>query len=420
MKAKEFGSAILAVCLGIGSLLVLGQGVETRYLPDKPGFWQPRQYMTEQSHGAGATAAEIQQINANLKAIQEVLMATPTGTNPVGFYFYPAPMWVSHGRTHPILQGLGIYPLAFFEIRKQGVWTLDMHGETSPAEYSLNNLSEIERVSSKVFEETGHNGNNPLIYTLPTEVHSLGGFPVYGDTLFITRSGRELFVPVTVEHALNAAMFVYANNRDAAEHELVERKQLNQDFKANEADDYEKKELAKFEQQRGYLRATDVKDYEEHKRQWMAPVLRQRQEHETAAAPPVRGNKDSEWYFNAIDAYANAQKRLASLSPEEAASPACFEPVDLRLPYSMRGEIHTRSGNPACLPLLQTNPNYYDRTLPRTAPQLLTVTSITRCVDLGGSKFVPTTVDIEGGGCPVHAKMWREMNWQKLADILVK
>jgi hypothetical protein len=329
-------------------------------------------------------------------------------------------MWISHGRTKPILQGLGVYPLAFVEFRKQGVWTLDMHGETSGVEYSLNNLSEIERVRSKVFEETGPNGAQHLIYTLPPQVGSLGGFPVYGDTLFITRPGRELFVPVSVEHALKAAMPVYAKNRDAADHELAERKKLNQDFKANEADDYEQKELAKFEKQWGYLRDTDANDYEEHKRQWMAPVLRQRQEHEAAAAPPVRGNPDSEWYFNAIDEYANAQQRLASLSPEEGASPACFEAVDLRLPYAMRGEIHSSTGDPACLPLIETNPNYYDRTLPRTAPQLLTVTSITRCVKLGDAMVVPTSVDIEGGGCPVHAKMWQEMDWQKLADILVK
>ena len=420
MKAKEFGFAILGVCLVIGSELAQGQGSNARYLPDKPGFWQPQRYMAEQDHGAGATAAELQQINSNLKAIQAVLMATPTGTNPVGFYFFPAPMWMSSGRTQPILQGLHIYPLAFVEFRKQGVWTLDMHGETSGVGYSLNNLSEIDRVSSKVFEETGPNGAPHPIYTLPAELRSIGGFPVYGDTLFITRPGRELFVPVSVEHALKAAMPVYAQNRDAADHEIGERKKRNQDFKANEADAYEQKELAKFEKQWGYLRATDAKDYEEHKRQWMAPVLRERQDHEAAAAPPVRGNKDSEWYFNAIDGYANAQKRLASLSPEEAASPACFEAVDLRLPYAMRGEIRRSAGNPACLPLLETNPKYYDRTLPRTAPQLMTVSSITRCVTIGSAKLVPTAVDTSGGGCPVHAKMWEELNWQKLADILTK
>jgi hypothetical protein len=399
-------------------VLAQGQGVETRYLSDKPGFWQPQHYMSEQSHGAGATAPELQQINANLQAIQAVLMATPTGTNPVGFYFFPAPMWVSsRSRTKPILQGLGIFPLAFFEIRKQGVWTLDMHGETSSVEYSLNNLSEIERVSSKVFEETGPNGTEHPIYTLPTPVHTLGGFPVYGDTLFIARPGRELYVPVTVEHALKAAMPVYAKNRDAAEHEVADRKQRSHDFNG---DEYEQKELAGFEKQFGYLQATDSKDYEERKRQWMAPVLRQRHEQEALANSPVRGNKDSEWYFNAMDEYANAEKRLASLSPEEAASPACFQALDLRLPYTMRGEIRRISGNPACLPLVETNPNYYDRTLPRTAPQLMTVTSITRCVDLGRATLVPTAVDIEGGGCPVHAKMWQEMNWQKLADILTK
>ena len=126
MKANAIVSAILGVCLGTVSLLAQPQGVSTRYLPDKPGFWQARHYLGE--HGAGATAAEKRRIDANLQAIQAVLAATPIGSNPVGFYFLPAPMWVSSGRTQPILQGLGIYPLAFFEIRTNGVWTLDMHG----------------------------------------------------------------------------------------------------------------------------------------------------------------------------------------------------------------------------------------------------------------------------------------------------
>jgi hypothetical protein len=43
-------------------------------------------------------------------------------------------------------------------------------------------------------------------------VGSLSGFPVYGDTLFISRPGRELFVPVSVGHALKTAMPVYARN----------------------------------------------------------------------------------------------------------------------------------------------------------------------------------------------------------------
>ncbi|QOY90322.1 hypothetical protein [Paludibaculum fermentans] len=418
MKIRYFGLAIVGLWLAIVGVPAGLAGSDIRYLPDKPGFWQPLRYLGE--HGAGATAAEAQQITANLKAIQAVLMATPIGTNPVGFYYLPAPMWTSTRGNRPILQGLGIYPLTFVEFLRNGVWTLDMHGETASMEYSLNLLSDIERVSSKVFDETGPDGVQHPIYTAPPKAGSLGGFPIYGDTLFIARPGREFFVPISVQRALKAAMVVYATNRDAAERELVERKKRNLEFKSGEADDYEQKELAKFEKQWGYLRSSDVKDYEEHKRQWMAPVLRQRQEHEAAAAPPVRGNRDSEWYFNAIDGYANAQKRLASLSAEEASAPACYQPLDLRLPYAMRGEVHRSTGDPACLPLVVTNPNYYDRTLPRTAPQLMTVTSITRCVKPSGDTFVAPSGPISAGGCAVHARMWQQVNWQGLADILVK
>jgi hypothetical protein len=123
-EGEQVQDCTVGVCLAAGCAWTQDGSANTRYLIDKPGFWQPQRYLGE--HGAGATAAEAQEITANLKRIQAVLMATPMGTNPVGFYYLPAPMWTSSGRRVPILQGLGVYPLAFVEFRKQGVWTLDM------------------------------------------------------------------------------------------------------------------------------------------------------------------------------------------------------------------------------------------------------------------------------------------------------
>ena len=376
MNARKCGIAMWAVSVAACAWAQVGEG-SSRYLTNKPGFWQPQQYRGE--HGGRATAAEAEEITANLKRIQAVLMTTPEGANPVGYYYLPSPMWTSNGRGAPILQGLSVFPLAFAEFLKNGVWTLDMHGETESVTYSINALAEIERVCPKVFEEPGLAGAMHPIYLLPQRVNALGGFPVYGDTLFIARPGRDLFHQVTVERALKAALSLYSKNRENAERGAASSKLAAREFNGSE---YEQKELAMFEKEWGKLRATDVKDYEERKRQWMAPVLRQRKEQEQRAAAPVRGDGQNEQYFDAMDTYAAAQQRLAALTPEEAAAPACYvaTPPTGRS-YVMQGQVRRGTGSAACTPLVETNPAYYDRTLPRSAAQLITLTSVTRCAN---------------------------------------
>lgn len=69
---------------------------------------------------------------------------------------------------------------------------------------------------------------------------------------------------------------------------------------------------------------------------------------------------------------------------------------------------------------MENNPAYYDRTLPRTAVQLITVTSISRCVTFRGNTIISSSTRKYPGGCPVHVRMWEELNWQRLAEFIVK
>jgi len=241
---------------------------------------------------------------------------------------------------------------------------------------------------------------------------------VYGDTLFIARPGRDLFRQITVERALKAALALSAKNRESAERQVASTRQYGSQFNGNE---YEQKELAAFEKAFGYLRATDLKDYEERKRQWMAPVLRQRKETEARSAAPSRGDGHSQQYFDAVDTFAATQRRLAALSPEEASAPACY--VASSTPgrsFVAPGQIRRGNGGAGCVPLVETNPAYYDRTLPRSAAQLITLTSVTRCAEFRGGRVVSTSRNTYAGGCLVHAQMWQELNWQRLAELLVR
>ena len=422
MHERNWGVVAWAVCL---TALCAGAqdpdgvviaGPDVRYLTRKPGFWQSQTYRG--SHGAGAAPAEAQAIGRNLKNIQAVLMATPTGANPVGFYFMPSPMWTSSARKdEPIEQGLSIFPLHFVEFRQAGVWKLDMNGETESVSYNINQLGQIERASPAILEEPGPNGETHPMFAPPLPVGVLGGFPVYGDTLYIARPGRALWKAVTVVRAMKAAMRRYALDRDGAEHRLAASKQRARELSTGE---YEQHELEKFEKEWGSLRNTNPGDYEERKRMWMAPVLRQRDEALNAANAP-RGDRKSDWYWNPLDAFAEAQRRLAGLTAEEGAAPACFEKaVNGEGRYAMPGEVRGWAAGAACQALVETNPDYYDRALPRTAVQLITVTSISRCATFRGSTLISSSTRLYSGGCPVHARMWQELNWQNLAELLVK
>ena len=65
---------------------------------------------------------------------------------------------------------------------------------------------------------------------------------------------------------------------------------------------------------------------------------------------------------------------IAELSPAQQAAPACYAAkgttVRARFPTAPSGDCH---------PLVRPNYGYFNKTLPRSAPQVLIITGITRC-----------------------------------------
>jgi hypothetical protein len=375
---------------------IVATGPNQRFLTRKAGFWQPWDYAGGRS---GATPAEAKIIDANLKRIFAVLMETPAAARPVGYYGLPDAGWNSDGKTAPLRQSLGIYPFDLVENKKDGAWKLDTHGETESIYYTLNRLDQIERAGTLVGEDAAH------IYTKPRPKSVMGGFPIYSDTLYISRPGRELWKPVSVERALKAALPRYRQDQQSAE----QRRTMNQKtLEQVRSPEFEQKEMANFEKEWGKLQTTDSRNYENRRQSRLAWIARQRQQAESPANPP-RGAKESFWYWNPLDALADANARLASMTPQERQSPACLEIAankDGR--YEIKGRIVAIAT--ACEPLVETNPDYFDRTLPRTAAQLLTVDNVTRCLPARPSQWP--------GGCAAHLKMWEQLDWQKLAAVL--
>ncbi len=77
-----------------------------------------------------------------------------------------------------------------------------------------------------------------------------------------------------------------------------------------------------FEKQNGELRTSRPSNYGARLRSLENEIVVLRQEAQTNAQP----QKDAKgaWYWNPVDAHDEAARRLAALSPDEAAGPACF------------------------------------------------------------------------------------------------
>jgi hypothetical protein len=127
-----------------------------------------------------------------------------------------------------------------------------------------------------------------------------------------------------------------------------------------------------------------------------------------------------------VDAQAEAKRRVAALTVEDEKKPSCFlrarrEVADGR--YEIRGSIEQYTGQAECEPLVTANQAYFDPKLPRTAPQILWVNSLGRCGKVVNGTLTPTSKPVEGKvahGCARHPTLWEQMDWQKVAALLVK
>jgi hypothetical protein len=107
----------------------------------------------------------------------------------------------------------------------------------------------------------------------------------------------------------------------------------------------------------------------------------------------------------AEDKIAGIESHIASLRPEDRGAPAC---------WTGRGEAWGQrfqiGASPDCRPLVRPNWAFFDRRLPRSAPQVLLVNDIGRCFENRKST--------SPSGCPTNLKLLESLDRQALLDWL--
>jgi len=377
------------------------------------------------------TTAERGQMTATLDALAVLFKATPTGSSGEGF-------WVKDSRTLdyfdpfvlpektplarvPLTFASGYFPFRHEDVETNGIWKKSVNGETTPAYFHFNRLPEDTQSTHVATEPRPGDRPPEVFYLRPRVTATWHGLPVYkNDYLLVTRGGRDPWAPVPMVRVLKASMGALEKDRKTAEDRLEDYRKA---LAAVMAPEWEAQKRATFETQNGELRTSRPSNYAARLRSLEHEIAVLRKEAETRAHP--RRDATGAWYWAAVDAHEDAARRLAALTPDEAASSACFVEVTAAQRangrFAMPGTVIAEASAPGCRQIVRTNWEYFDLTLPRTTPQLLYVRDFGACVRVVGERFESPPIDRWDSppqGCVQHARMWREVDWSRIAALV--
>ncbi len=377
------------------------------------------------------TAPERAQMTATLDELTALLKATPTGSGGEGFwmmdartldYFDPfvLPERIPLGK-YPLTFNTGLFPFYHSDVETNGQWALSVKGETPAAYFFFNRLPELLDGSPLVTEPRPGDRPPEPFYLRPRVTGTWQGLPIYeGQSLVVAREGRDPWAPLPLGRVLKAAMGAFEKDRKTAADRLAGyQKRLDEVM----APAWETQKREVFEKQNGELRASRPSNYAARLRSLEHAIAETRQDAQANATP--QKDAKGEWYWSPVDAHAGAVRRLGVLTTEEAGAPACF--VELSAAqrangrYAMPGSFIPQASAPGCRQVVRTNWDYFDLTLPRTAPQMLFVRDFGRCVQVVGDQLVSAPIDrwdAPPQGCVQHAKIWREVDWTQIAALV--
>jgi hypothetical protein len=369
---------------------------------------------------AAASAAEVQAMTATLDRLTAVFKATPEFERLEGYWMRESRIFV-YVPKQPFEFGTRFFPFALEDILKNGRYEPLWGGETSSIYFAFNRLpGSLQR---QVIAEERTAGGLPVpFYLRPRATDTYRGYPVYeGQDLVIARSGRDPWAPVSYARAMQAVMKHFESDRDAAERRLADLRKKNEEAQSPA---YEQQMRAHLEKYSGEFRTSNPAKWQ-GRVAGMERELKYNREKAAKEANPQR-DKDGAWYWNPLDAHAEAVKRLAAIAPPDANTPACYleapkEKTDGR--YAIKGSIEKAGSGAACTEMVTDNPAYFDAKAPRTEPQILVVSSLNRCGTVKDGQLIRNWIIQPGKvahGCAFHPFYWEQMDWAKVAAMVTR
>ena len=206
------------------------------------------------------------------------------------------------------------------------------------------------------------------------------GIPRYGDTLVLKRSAAPIWAAVTFAEALELVARGI-DRRLVDERDAVARLQKGY----NDMTDPKKRE----ERLAEYKRSRRCRDPAFIEKMMKADALIEKQA--DTLLPQIAGAKAV--VTKSEQELASAGALAAGLSAADKAAPACYASGDKVSLSRFR-----RSPAPGCDPLVRPNWKLFNPALPRSAPQLLTISHFDRC--LGADRTF-----LHAGGCTANKRL---------------
>ncbi len=362
---------VLSLALIAGSALPVS--AQPNYLVDQPGTWKPWKFTATPTtrKERAAAPADVKAFEAELLKLQTILRQAPGVANPVGFsvetwgnlHGYTAPVpGQPAGSSLPLAGALSFGAFPIFEYERGGKMIRSDTGET---ELLLFHVNEIQPWLVRGNSIADWNDFDSDAFAMPPSSAQAAGFPRRGDIIVIKKNPAPVWAPVSLEAALRLTLSARARERDERQ-AVVER--FTKDLE--EAVDPVKK-AARLE---GYRTSSATMPDP-------AGFVTQMQRAEQAREDSLRRELSPEGgvmkgFLEAERALSETKSRLESLPAGDAAAAACYASGAVSLRDRFRaGEA------PGCVPIVRPNWQYFDKALPRSAPQLLVVSSVARCYD---------------------------------------
>jgi hypothetical protein len=366
-------SAVVLLAACGGGVRILAQ---SRSLPDAPGTWKPWKPLsttTGTGRDQAATPALVKAFENELLALNAILRRASGVASPVGFsvetwgYFggyhksEHAPGQPAAGK-QPIAGGYTFGAFPIFEYQRNGRTIREDTGETALQQFLVNQLE------GKLFDRGSVIDWGPLdtdAFQKPMPQGEIAGLPRYGDGLIIARDPAALWTPMPQRDALDLVMkarqlVVQGLEESAAAYTsrlAIVRDPAYRAKRVKEAQ--EGAALAKVPNPQAF-----VKQIEDSIGIEEASLLKE-------LAPTTGTGKN---LADAKRALAEVTDWIAQLSPAELAAHSCY----VEKGTTLRARFAT-AGAAGCRPLVRPNYGYFNASLPRSAPQVLIITGITRC-----------------------------------------
>jgi hypothetical protein len=355
---------------GLAALSSLsGQEAVIGFFPDAVGNWDQK-ISLDYADDYGISSADRKALGGKLDALAAILRDSKVFNPPRGFMarlrarFLPpsiCPQTACPGWPAAADAAMMIY----FFVGRNANGEYDWGGEANTsARFGLNDLGDTLSYRFELYQLP--NGAN--IYYSPRKTADIAGFPLFENTvLVVAKEPRPYWVPVSREEYLKAAISFY--QAELAKH----RKQLAAIPDSPYQDWLKGKEERRKSREQAYaaIKKMDAAKADEYLKK--AEEMEAAMEAKLKPLPPegarLKADDDSV-DRQAIDAL---QRELAAMTPAERRSQAWRGRIDEKKIGANFFSQLVPAGSAEAGPLVTLNPEFFDKSKPRSAVQLITI-----------------------------------------------